>query len=90
MSIEDFAIPVAHSVKLKESEKRDKYLDFAGEQKTMEHEGDGDTSCNWCIRSNVQRLRKDLEIRRQVKTIPTIQTTALLLSARILRRVLVS
>ena len=22
----------------------------------MEHEGDGDTNCNWCIRNNPQRL----------------------------------
>ena len=42
----DFAIPVDYWVKLKESEKRDKYQDFAKElKKTMEHEGDGDTYC---------------------------------------------
>ena len=24
----------------------------------MEHEGDGDTNCNWCARNNPQRLSK--------------------------------
>ena len=39
-----------HKVKFKESEKKDKYLDLARElKKTMEHEGNGDTNCNWCI-----------------------------------------
>ena len=32
--------------KLKETEKRNKYLDLARELKTMEHESDGDTNCN--------------------------------------------
>ena len=31
--IEDFAVPVDHRLKIKESEKRDKYLDLAGELK---------------------------------------------------------
>ena len=32
---------------IKESEKKDKYLDLARElKKTIEHEGDGDTNCN--------------------------------------------
>ena len=44
----DFAVTTDHRVKLKESEKRDKYLDLAREmEKTMEHENDGDTDCNW-------------------------------------------
>ena len=34
---------------IKESKKRDNYLDLARElKKTMEHEGDGDTNCNRC------------------------------------------
>ena len=37
-----------HRVKLKEGVKRNKYLDLAGElKKTMKHESDGDTNCNW-------------------------------------------
>ena len=31
----DFAVPADHKVKLKESEKRDKYLDFARELKKL-------------------------------------------------------
>ena len=43
--------PVDLRVKLKESEKKDKYVDLARElKKTMEHEIDGDTNCNWCAR----------------------------------------
>ena len=50
------------------------------------HEGDGDTSCNWCAWNGPQMLRVGgLEIEGQIET---IQTTALLRSARILRRVL--
>ena len=44
----DFFVPVDHRIKLKECEKRDEYLDLARELSTMEHEGDGDTNCNWC------------------------------------------
>ena len=55
--IVDFAVPVDHRVKLKESEKRDKYVDFARElKKTMEHENDGDTNCNWCSWYSHQRI----------------------------------
>ena len=61
----EFAIPVNHRVKLKESEKRDKYLDLARE-------------------GSVQGL-EDFEIRGILET---IQITALLRSAKILRRVL--
>ena len=50
-------------VKLKESEKRNKYLDLVREPKeTLEHEGDGDT------KGLVQGL-DDLEIRERVETI---------------------
>ena len=53
--IVDFAVPVDHRVKIKESEKRDMYLDLTKELKTMEHEDDGDTSCGWCTRNNPQK-----------------------------------
>ena len=37
-------------IKLKESEKKDKYLDLARElKKTMEHEGNDYTDRDWCI-----------------------------------------
>ena len=45
----DFGVPVDYRVKLKESEMRDQYLDFARElkkKKTTEYERDGDTNCN--------------------------------------------
>ena len=44
----DFAVPADHIIKLKECEKKDKYLDLARE-KTVEHAGDDYTNCNWCI-----------------------------------------
>ena len=85
----DFAVPADHRVKLKKREKKDKYLDLARELKKL-----------WNIsvtvipivigglgtvtKGLVQGL-EDLEIRGQVET---IQTTAILRSARILRRVL--
>ena len=47
--IVDFAVPADHRLKLKECEKRDKYIDLARElKKTMEHEGDNNTNCDWC------------------------------------------
>ena len=83
----DFAIPADPSVKLKESEKRDKYLDLAKELKKL-----------WNMKvmvtpivigtlgSDAKELLQgleDLEIRGRVET---IQTTALLRSDRIPRR----
>ena len=53
----DFAVPTDHIVKLKESEKRDKYLDLAkGIEKTVEHESDNYTNCNWCTWYSHQRI----------------------------------
>ena len=45
--IVDFAVPAGHRIKLKECEKKDKYLDHARKlkKKTMEHEGDDSTNC---------------------------------------------
>ena len=46
--IVDFAVPADHRIKLKECEKKDKYLDLAKElKKTMEHEGDNYTNWDW-------------------------------------------
>ena len=43
--IVDFAVPADHKIKLKECEKKDKYLDLAKEwKKTMEDEGDDYTN----------------------------------------------
>ena len=51
--IVDIAVPADHRIKLKECEKKDKYLDIARElKKTVEHAGDNYTNCNWCIWNN--------------------------------------
>ena len=82
----DFAVPADHRVKLKESEKKGKCLDLAWEMKKL-----------WNMKVTIipivisalgavtKALIKGLEIRGWVET---LQTTALLRSARILRRVL--
>ena len=95
--IENFAVSADHRVKLKESQKRDKYRDLARElkkkkkknnkkqkQKTMEHESDGDINCNQCIRYSHQRIGKG------TGSIGNKNNTTLSRSARILRRVLVT
>ena len=48
--IMDFAVPVDDGVKLKESEKKDKYEDLARGFffKSVEHEGNGYTKFSWC------------------------------------------
>ena len=48
--IVDFAVPADHRIKLKECEKKDKYVDLARElKKTMEHESDDCINRNWCF-----------------------------------------
>ena len=43
-------IPADCRIKLKECEKKDKYLDLPREfEKTMEHEGDNYTNCGLCF-----------------------------------------
>ena len=55
----DSAVPVEHKVRIKESKKRDKYLDLARELKeTLEHEGYGDINCSWCASNIPQRIGK--------------------------------
>ena len=85
----DFAVPADHSVKLKESEKRDKYEDLARELTNLLNRkvtvvpiviDAFDT-----VTKGLVKGLEDLEIRGRVKT---IQTTALLRSPRIPRRVL--
>ena len=42
--------PADYRIKLKESKKRDMYLDFGRDlKKIMAHDSDGDTNCNWCV-----------------------------------------
>ena len=48
--IVDLAVPADHRIKLKQCEKKDKYLDLAKElEKKMEHDGDNYTNYNWCV-----------------------------------------
>ena len=48
--IVDFAVPADHRIKLKECEKKDKYLDLARElKKTVEHAVENYTNCNSCV-----------------------------------------
>ena len=57
----DFAFAANYRVELKESEKKDQYLDFASEfKKNVEHESDIYTNCNWCSWYN--HLRIDAKI----------------------------
>ena len=85
----NFAFPADHRIKLKESEKKDKYLDLASEMKKL-----------WNMKVTIIPILirtlgtvtkgflkglEDLEVRERAAT---IQTTTLLRSARILRRVL--
>ena len=48
--IVDFAVLAGHRIKLKESEKKNKYLDLARElNKLWKHEADDYTNHDWCI-----------------------------------------
>ena len=85
----DFALPADQRIKLKECEKRDKYLDLARELKKL-----------WNMKVMIipimidafgtvtKGLLKGLEDLKVGGWVETIQTTALLRTARILRRVL--
>ena len=70
----DFAVPVDHIVKLKESEKKNKNPDFARELKkeTVEREGDSDTNCIWCSLYSHQRIGV-----QWLEDLETIQTIAM-------------
>ena len=87
--IVDFAVPADHRIKLKEYEKKDKYLDLTRELKKL-----------WnmqvtiipivigAFRTVTKGLLKGLEGLEVGGRVETIQTTILLRTARILRRVL--
>ena len=85
----DFAVPADHRLRLKESEKKDTYLDLAWELKKLQNVKVTIlpiviSALGTVIKGLIKRV-KDLEIRGRVEA---IHTTALLRSARILRRVL--
>ena len=85
----DFAVPADHRIKLKECEKKDKYLDLARKLKKL-----------WNMHVTIipivigafgtvaKVLLKGLENLEVGGRVETTQTTALLRTARILRRVL--
>ena len=87
--IVDFAVPANHRINLKECEKKDKYLDLASELKKL-----------WNMKVTIvpimigafgsitKGLLKGLEDLELGGRVETIQMTALLRTARILRRVL--
>ena len=87
--IVDFAVPTDHRIKLKEFEKKDKYLDLARELKKL-----------WNTQVTIipivigafgtvtKGLLKGLEDFEVGGRVETIQTTKLLRTARILKRVL--
>ena len=87
--IVDFAVPADHRIKLKECEKKDKYLNLARELKKL-----------WNMQVTIipivigafgtvtKGLLKGLEVLEVGGRVETIQMTALLRTARILRRVL--
>ena len=52
-------VPADQRIKLNESEKKDKYLDLARKlKKTMKHESDNYTNCDWCFSYTHQRIIK--------------------------------
>ena len=56
----DFDVPADNRVKIKENDKRGKYLNLARElKKAMEHEGDGDPNCNCWDYNGPQMLNVD-------------------------------
>ena len=82
----DFAVPADHRMILKESEKKDKYLDLAWESKQL---------CNMkviivpIVIGSFGTVTKGLFKGQEVGgRVDTVQTTALLRTARILRKVL--
>ena len=85
--IVDFAVSADQRVKIKDKY-RDKYLDLERELKTIEYEKHDNTNCNRRFWNGPQKFGKGLEELEIRGGIETIQTTAVLTSARILRRVL--
>ena len=87
--IVDFAVPADHRIKLKECEKRDKYLDLARELKKLRNMKVTIIPIVIGAFGMVTKgLLKGLEDLTVGGRVETIQTTALLKTARILRRVL--
>ena len=87
--IVDFAVPADHRINLKESEKKDKYLDLARELKKLRNiKVTIVPIVTGALGTITKGLLKGLEDLGVGGRAETIQTTALLRTARILRRVL--
>ena len=87
--IVDFAVPADHRIKLKECEKKDKYLDLARELKRLWNMKVTIIPIVICaFGTETKGLLKELEDLEVGGRVETIQTTELLRTARILRRVL--
>ena len=85
----DFAVPADHRVKLKENETKDKYLYLARELKKLWNmKATFIPIAVGALGSVTKGLIKGLEELEISGGVETIQTTTLLRSARILRRVL--
>ena len=84
----DFAVPADHRIKLKECEKKDKYPDFARELKKLWNEKVTIIpiviGAFGIVTKGLLKGLEDLEVGGRVET---IQTTAILRTARILRKV---
>ena len=65
----DLAVPVYHRVKKKRKRKDIQILEFCKRAvKMVDHEGNGDTNCNWCTGNSPQKFgRKTEGIRNQRK-----------------------
>ena len=85
----DFAVPVDHGIKLKECEKKDDYQDLARKlKKLMNMKVTIITIAIGIFGTVTKGLLKGLEDLEVSRREETIQTTALLRTGRILRRVL--
>ena len=87
--IVDFAVPADHRIKLKVCEKKDKYLDLARELKKLWNMEETIIpiviSAFGTVTKGLLKGLEDLEVWGQLET---IQTTTLVRTARILKRVL--
>ena len=82
------AVPANHRIKLKECEKKDKYLDLARELKKLRNMKVSIVEIVIGAFGTVtEGLLKGLEYFEVGERVETIQTTALLKTARILRKV---
>ena len=85
--IVDFAVPADHRIKLKESEKKDKYVDLARElQKLWNMKVTFIPVVIGALGTVTKGLIKRMEFLEIRGRVETIQTTALLRLVRILRR----